>query len=182
VDEAGRGCLAGPVVAAAVIWPQHAPDEGIRDSKQLSSKRRVELLKHIQSTATGYGIGFCTAQEIDRLNILNAAMMAMSRALNGLRPVPNFCLVDGNRIPKEFSVPSRAVIRGDHRSRSVAAASIVAKVTRDLFMEELNAEYPHYGWIRNKGYPTREHILALARHGPSRFHRRTFRVRELDTS
>jgi len=175
IDEAGRGCLAGPVVAAAVVWKESLPDFGIRDSKQVTPGRRNELLRHIQDNATCYAIGLCSPQEIDELNILNAAMLAMSRALGGLRPQPDFCLIDGNRIPNALPCPARAIVRGDDRSRSVAAASIVAKVTRDRLMETLHEEYPQFGWIRNKGYPTHEHVQAIAQYGPTRYHRLSFR-------
>ncbi len=175
VDEAGRGCLAGPVVSAAVVWGDNLPDGGIMDSKQIDSARRSVLLDHIQSHARDYAIGLCSPREIDTLNILNAALLAMSRALDDLKRAPEFCLVDGNRLPDKLRSPARAIVRGDHRSRTVAAASIVAKVTRDRMMRSLHEECPEYGWNRNMGYPTKQHLEALSRYGPSPYHRMSFR-------
>ena len=179
VDEAGRGCLAGPVVAAAVIWKDGLPDEGIRDSKKLNADKRSVLLDHIREQAVAWSVGLCTPEEIDRINILNAALLAMSRALDQLETPADYCLVDGNRLPPALSAPSRAIVRGDLRSRSIAAASIVAKVTRDRLMEDLHEQHPEYGWLRNKGYPTNDHIEALSSLGPTVFHRKTFHVRRL---
>ncbi len=176
IDEAGRGCLAGPVVAAAVILPPDALPGGIVDSKLLSAAGREERLAEIRSHALAIGIGLCTPEEIDRLNILRAALEAMRRAVDVLALRPDFLLIDGNRTFDSPSIPARAVVKGDRRCRSIAAASIVAKVTRDGMMADLHQAYPEYGLDRHKGYPTAQHYEALARFGPSPFHRRSFRL------
>ncbi|GIV61314.1 MAG: ribonuclease HII [Rhodothermaceae bacterium] len=176
VDEAGRGCLAGPVVAAAVILPTGARLEGVRDSKTLRPTARTRLAAMIQAEALAVGIGFCTPAEIDRLNILWATMEAMRRAVAALDPAPDYLLVDGNRCFDDPPCPARPVVQGDRLSPVIAAASILAKTTRDRLMEELDRLHPEYGWHQNKGYPTRDHYEALAACGPSPFHRRSFRL------
>ena len=180
IDEAGRGCLAGPVVAAAVILPPDVLPHGIADSKVLSAADREVHLAEIRSHALGIGIGFCSPEEIDTLNILRAALEAMRRAVNALSIRPDFLLIDGNRTFDPLPVPARAIVKGDRRCRSIAAASIVAKVTRDRIMGDLHREFPEYGWDRHKGYPTAQHYDALAQFGPSPFHRRTFRLGSSD--
>jgi ribonuclease HII len=174
VDEVGRGCLAGPVVAAAVVLDagRHVP--GLRDSKALSPADRERLYELITTRAAAWAVGQASAEEVDRLNIHRASLLAMRRAVEGLVPLPDLVLVDAFRIP-DLAIPQRGVIRGDARSASIAAASIVAKVTRDRFMVELHAADGRYGFDRHKGYATRAHVEALARFGLSTAHRRTFR-------
>ena len=176
VDEAGRGCLAGPVVAAAVIFPRNRLIEGVKDSKVLSSSERDRLADIIRQQATAVGIGSCTAAEIDELNILWAAMEAMRRAVCSLSTEPDFVLVDGNTHFPNPVWPVRTVVKGDARSHTIAAASILAKTARDRIMAALHDEFPMYGWASNVGYPTAGHYRALVKHGPSPYHRRSFRL------
>ena len=176
LDEAGRGCLAGPVVAAAVIFPQATAIPGVADSKRLSKKVREDLLQSIEDQALGVSIGVCSPQEIDRLNILHAAMEAMRRATTNLQPGPDFLLVDGNRCFPDSPWPFETVVKGDDKSHVIAAASIVAKVTRDRIMREIHEEYPKYGWDTNVGYPTKAHYAALEAHGSTPYHRQSFRL------
>ncbi len=177
IDEAGRGALAGPVVAAAVVLHPEAVMPGIRDSKMLSRRRREAAFHTIQKTAIAVGIGTCDAQEIDRMNILHAALEAMLRAASALVPKADYLLVDGNRFRSDSPWPYRTIVGGDRKSLSIAAASIVAKVTRDALMQELHSRFPVYAWDRNAGYPTVAHYEALALHGPTAYHRRSFRLR-----
>ncbi|BBM70811.1 ribonuclease HII [Rhodothermus marinus] len=176
VDEVGRGCLAGPVVAAAVILPPHVQLDGVRDSKQLRPEVREKLAERIRAQALAIGIGMCTPEEIDRLNILNAALEAMRRAVANLELTPDYLLIDGNRCFSDPPCPAETIVKGDRRSLLIAAASIIAKTTRDALMQQLHEEFPVYGWDRNVGYPTRTHYEALARYGPSPYHRRSFRL------
>jgi ribonuclease HII len=178
VDEAGRGCLAGPVVAAAVVLPPGCSLPGLDDSKKLTPHRREALFEALPSIALGIGVGMCSPGEIDRLNILHAAMEAMRRAIEGLEAKPDRILIDGNRLPPRLPAPAVAVVKGDAQSQSIAAASVVAKVTRDRLMAALHAEFAAYDWQSNKGYPTRAHYAALATHGPTPHHRRSFRLAE----
>jgi ribonuclease HII len=173
VDEAGRGPLAGPVCAAAVILPKELVIPGLNDSKKLSDKRRRELYDIITQQAVSYGIAFATAEEIDEINILQATFLAMERAMAQLDPKPELALIDGNRA-KDFGLPVQTIVKGDSLSASIAAASILAKVTRDRYMEELAAQYPQYGFEVHKGYPTKRHYAAIAEFGPCPAHRRTF--------
>ena len=173
VDEAGRGPLAGPVVAAAVILPPHADIPGLNDSKKLSDKRRRELFPVIQEQAVAFGIGIATHEEIDEINILQATFLAMERALANLSVKPDLALIDGNR-EKDFGIPVQTVVKGDSRSASIAAASILAKVTRDDMMLEMAEKYPGYGFDIHKGYGTKAHYTALTELGPSPIHRSTF--------
>ena len=173
VDEAGRGPLAGPVCAAAVILPPHADIPGLNDSKKLSDKRRRELFPVIQQQAVAYGIGLASHEEIDKINILQATYLAMERALAQLQKNPDLALIDGNRA-KDFGLPVQTVVHGDARSASIAAASILAKVTRDDLMLEYAIQYPEYGFEIHKGYGTRAHYDALRTHGPCAIHRMTF--------
>ena len=173
VDEAGRGPLAGPVCSAAVILPPHAQIPGLNDSKKLSDKRRRELFPVIKEQAIAYGIGIATEAEIDEINILQATFLAMERAIALLGVKPELALIDGNR-EKDFGIPVQTVIKGDSRSASIAAASILAKVTRDDMMLELAKDYPQYGFEIHKGYGTKAHYAALTEHGPSPIHRMTF--------
>ncbi len=171
VDEVGRGPLAGPVVAAAVILPRGLPSFRLDDSKQLSQAQRNELYEKINKEAVAVGIGIAQPQEIDALNIHNASLLAMYRALSSLQQAPDFCFVDGRFLVPNLTCPQRAIVSGDGRCDVVAAASIIAKVTRDRLLEELDTIYPSYGFAANKGYPTFEHLQALREHGPSPVHR-----------
>ena len=173
VDEAGRGPLAGPVCAAAVILPPHVEITGLNDSKKLTDKRRRELFPIIKEQAIAYGIGFASHEEIDEINILQATYLAMERALAQLSVKPELALIDGNRA-KDFGLPVETVVKGDSRSASIAAASILAKVTRDDLMLSAAEEYPQYQFDVHKGYGTKAHYSALTEHGPSPIHRMTF--------
>ena len=173
VDEAGRGPLAGPVCAAAVILPKGLVIPGLNDSKKLTEKRRRELFPLIQEKALAYGIAFASHEEIDEINILQATYLAMERALAQLQLKPQLALIDGNRA-KDFGLPVMTVVKGDSRSANIAAASVLAKVTRDEYMEKMAAEYPGYGFEIHKGYGTKAHYEALRNLGPSPIHRKTF--------
>lgn len=173
VDEAGRGCLAGPVAAGAVILDPGRPVRGLRDSKKLTEKRREELFAEIREKSAAWSVAMTGPGEIDRTNILRAALRAMEKAVAGLSVAPDFVLVDGNaRI--SIAVEQKTVVGGDDRCASIAAASIVAKVTRDRLMRELETEYPGYGFSRHKGYPSKEHRESLRRLGPCPIHRKSF--------
>jgi ribonuclease HII len=178
IDEAGRGPLAGPVVAAAVILPAGCTIEGVNDSKTLRTSERNRLAHAIRAAAVSVGVGVADHVEIDALNILHATILAMHRAIEALATKPAFLLVDGNRFSHP-SLPFRTVVGGDAACFSIAAASIIAKVTRDGILENLDREYPAYGFARHKGYGTRAHIEALREHGPSPVHRRSFIVKQL---
>lgn len=173
VDEAGRGPLAGPVCAAAVILPKGLVIPGLNDSKKLSDKRRRELFPIIQHEAVSFGIAFASQEEIDEINILQATFLAMRRAMEQLNPQPEFALIDGNR-ETDFGVPCKTVIKGDSLSANIAAASVLAKVTRDNWMMEAAEKYPGYGFEIHKGYGTKAHYAALEKLGPCPIHRRTF--------
>ena len=173
VDEAGRGPLAGPVYAAAVILPPHANIPGLNDSKKLSDKRRRELFPVICQQALAYGIGFATEQEIDELNILQATFLAMERAVQQLGLSADLLLIDGNR-QKDFGIPAKTVVKGDSLSANIAAASVLAKVTRDDWMISMAEQYPAYGFEIHKGYGTRAHYAALEQYGPCPIHRMSF--------
>lgn len=174
VDEAGRGPLAGPVYAAAVILDPHNPIPGLNDSKQLSEKKREQLFPLIKERALAYCIASATVEEIEAHNILQATYLAMSRAVAGLAVQPQLALIDGNRIPPQLTVPARYVIKGDGLSPSIAAASVLAKVSRDHVLLELDRQYPQYGFAKHKGYGTAAHYEALRQHGPSPEHRLSF--------
>ena len=173
VDEAGRGPLAGPVCAAAVILPEHLQIPGLNDSKKLTDKKRRELFPVIQEQAIAYGIGLASEQEIDEINILQATFLAMRRALEQLTVRPEIALIDGNR-ETDFGLPVKTVVKGDRLSANIAAASILAKVTRDNLMMELAQQYPEYGFEIHKGYGTKAHYEALRTYGPCPIHRKTF--------
>ncbi|MBU5451678.1 ribonuclease HII [Pseudoflavonifractor sp. MSJ-30] len=173
VDEAGRGPLAGPVCAAAVILPKGLLIPGLNDSKKLTDKRRRELFPIIQHEAVSFGIAFASQEEIDEINILQATFLAMRRAIDQLNPKPDFALIDGNR-ETDFGVPCKTVIKGDSLSANIAAASVLAKVTRDNWMIEAAEKYPGYGFEIHKGYGTKAHYAALEKLGPCAIHRRTF--------
>lgn len=174
VDEAGRGPLAGPVCAAAVILPHDLEIEGLNDSKKLTDKRRRALYDIITEQSLAYGIAFASEQEIDEINILQATFLAMRRAVEQLQLRPDLALVDGNREPDFGAIPVKTIVRGDSLSANIAAASILAKVTRDRFMEEQDALYPQYGFALHKGYGTQAHYAALREYGTCPIHRRTF--------
>lgn len=176
VDEAGRGCLAGPVVAAAVVFREGECVDGVTDSKLLAPEQREELASCIEEQALSVGIGMCSPEEVDRLNILWAAMEAMRRAVTNLSPSPHFLLIDGDRCFPDAAWPHETVVKGDLQCHTIAAASVIAKVTRDRMMRRLHDEYPHYAWQTNVGYPTAQHYAALAEHGPTPYHRRSFRL------
>lgn len=173
VDEAGRGPLAGPVCAAAVILPKNFMIEGINDSKKLSEKKREQLFSTIKEKAIDYSIAFASEKEIDEINILNATFLAMKRAIAGLRVKPDFILIDGNKTP-DLDTPNTSLIKGDSLSASIAAASILAKVSRDHLMLELSKEYPIYEFCKHKGYGTKLHRDLLKEYGPCEIHRKTF--------
>lgn len=173
VDEAGRGPLAGPVCAAAVILPEGYEIPGLNDSKQLTDKKRRELFPIIKEQAIAYGISMVDEKIIDEINILNATFQAMHEAIAQLEPKPDLALIDGNRVT-DFGVEAMAVVKGDARDASIAAASILAKVTRDMYMEKMDQEYPQYGFAVHKGYGTRRHYDAIREYGMCPIHRRTF--------
>lgn len=173
VDEAGRGPLAGPVCAAAVILPQNTEIAGLNDSKKLSEKSREKLYDEICEKAVSFGIAFASVEEIEQLNILNAAMLAMNRAIAQLEPQPELALIDGNR-SSAIEINSRCVIKGDAKCADIAAASILAKVTRDRYMLEMAEKYPEYHFERHKGYGTKLHYEALREYGPCEIHRPSF--------
>lgn len=173
VDEAGRGPLAGPVCAAAVILPPHIELPGLNDSKKLTDKRRRELFPMIKDAAIAYGIGFASHEEIDNINILQATYLAMERAVEQLGIIPEQLLIDGNRT-KDFGIPTRTVVKGDSLSASIAAASVLAKVSRDDWMLQASEDFPQYGFAVHKGYGTKAHYEALSAHGASSIHRKSF--------
>ncbi len=176
VDEAGRGCLAGSVYAAAVILPPDYAHPRLNDSKQLTARQRYALRADIERDALAWAVASASPGEIDRLNILNAAILAMHRALDALRRQPGFVIVDGNRFKPWGAVPWATLVKGDARYASIAAASVLAKTWRDDYMRRLHEEYPQYGWDRNAGYPTKAHRDAIRRYGPTPYHRHTFRL------
>lgn len=175
VDEAGRGPLVGPVVASAVILDINNPIEGLNDSKKLSAKKREALYMEIMEKALAIGIGQSSAKEIDEINILWATMLAMKRAVDNLTMEPSKVYIDGNRVP-EIEYPSEAVVKGDGKILEIAAASIIAKVTRDRMMADLDMDFPQYGFAKHSGYATKQHIAALGEHGPIEEHRKSFRL------
>lgn len=175
-DEAGRGCLAGSVFAAAVILPEDYVDDALNDSKQLSANRRYELRREIERDALAWAVGVVTPEEIDKINILNASILAMHRALDQLSVRPEAIIVDGNRFKPYRFIPYTTVIKGDGKYLSIAAASILAKTYRDDYMDRLAQEYPQYGWTENKGYPTKGHREAIAKYGVTPYHRKSFKL------
>lgn len=174
VDEAGRGPLAGPVCAAAVILPEGAVIEGLDDSKKLTEKKREGLYDIIKQTAVAYSVAYGTLEEIETVNILEATYLAMNRAIAGLSVKPDFALIDGNRVPRGIKIPCETVVKGDSKSMSVAAASVLAKVTRDRLMLEYDKKYPEYNFKKHKGYGTKEHTELIKQYGPCEIHRLSF--------
>ena len=174
VDEAGRGPLAGPVCAAAVILPAGAVIEGLDDSKKLTEKKREKLYDIIKTTAVAYSVAYGTLEEIETVNILEATYLAMNRAIEGLNVKPDFALIDGNRVPRGIKIPCETIVKGDSKSMSVAAASVLAKVTRDRLMLEYDKKYPEYNFKKHKGYGTKEHTELIKQYGPCEIHRLSF--------
>lgn len=177
-DEAGRGCLAGPVVAAAVILPKTFKHQYLDDSKNLTENRRMELKEIIEEKALAWAVAFVDNKEIDQINILKASILAMHKALDKLQAKPRFIIVDGNKFLPWNNVPFSTIVKGDAKFKSIAAASILAKTHRDLYMQKIHSEYPFYDWHKNKGYPTKSHKRAIATHGVSPYHRLTFNMNE----
>ena len=174
VDEAGRGPLAGPVCAAAVILPEGAVIAGLDDSKKLTEKKREKLYDIIKETAVAYSVAYGTLEEIETVNILEATYLAMNRAIEGLSVKPDFALIDGNRVPRGIKIPCETIVKGDSKSMSVAAASVLAKVTRDRLMLEYDKKYPEYNFKKHKGYGTKEHTELIKQYGPCEIHRLSF--------
>lgn len=175
-DEAGRGCLAGSVYAAAVIFPDDYSNEQLNDSKQLTEKKRYQLREIIERDAIAWSVGIVTAQEIDKINILNASILAMHRALDGLKVRPQAVIVDGNKFKPYNGLPHTTIVKGDGKYLSIAAASILAKTYRDDYMNALAEEYPMYDWKSNKGYPTKKHRQAIKDFGISPYHRKSYNL------
>jgi len=175
-DEAGRGCLAGPVTAAAVILPRGFKSKILNDSKILSLKNRELLKSQIEAEALTYGVEHVFMEEIDEINILNASILAMHRALQKLNLDPEHIIVDGNRFKSYQNISHNCIIKGDGKFMSIAAASILAKTNRDNYMEKIHEEFPAYNWKKNKGYPTKEHRAAIEKHGITKYHRKTFKL------
>ncbi len=177
-DEAGRGCLAGPVFAAAVILPPDFVSEELNDSKQLKEKKRYELREYIEANALAWAVGIVDHQEIDKINILNASFLAMHRAVDALKIKPQHLIIDGNRFKKYSDTPHTCVVKGDGKYLSIAAASILAKTYRDDYMIELHREFPNYDWDHNKGYPTAKHRAAIKEFGITKYHRLSFNLED----
>lgn len=174
-DEAGRGCLAGPVTAAALILPKDFKNDTINDSKLLSEKKRSLLKPLIENSAVTYGVAHIHPIKIDEINILNASILAMHKAIDQLNKKPEFIIVDGNRFKPYKNIPHECIIKGDSKYMSIAAASVLAKTYRDAYMEKIHEEYPMYNWKKNKGYPTKEHREAIRKYGITKYHRKSFR-------
>lgn len=175
-DEAGRGCLAGPVTAAAVILPKDFKNTVLNDSKQLSEKKRALLKPIIETNALTFGVAHIFQEEIDSINILNASILAMHQSIEKLSVNPEFIIVDGNKFKPYKNIPFKTIIKGDGKYLSIAAASILAKTHRDFYMNKIHEEYPMYNWKQNKGYPTKEHREAIKKYGITKYHRKSFRL------
>jgi len=175
-DEAGRGCLSGPVVAAAVILPAHFEHPYLNDSKQLSEKKRQLLRPVIEKEALAFGVAYVFQHEIDEINILNASILAMHKSIDEMNLIPEFIIVDGNKFKDYRDIPHKTIIKGDGKYQNIAAASVLAKTYRDDYMEKIHKEFPVYNWIRNKGYPTKEHRRAIKEFGSCIHHRNSFRL------
>lgn len=175
-DEAGRGCLSGPVVAAAVILPKDFTHPFLTDSKQLSEKKRDELRPIIEANVLAFGVSFVWQDEIDEINILQASITAMHRSVDALKIRPEYIIVDGNKFRKYNEIPHQTIVKGDAKYLSIAAASILAKTYRDEYMQSIHAKLPMYNWAKNKGYPTKEHRAAIREFGATDYHRKTFRL------
>jgi len=177
-DEAGRGCLSGPVVAAAVILPFDFRHELLNDSKQLTEKQRLLLKPIIEKEAISFGVSFVYQNKIDEINILNASILAMHNSLEKLKIVPEFIIVDGNRFKNYLNIPHQTIVKGDGKYLSIAAASVLAKTYRDAYMEKIHKEFPNYNWKKNKGYPTKEHRQAIREYGSTEHHRMSYKLLE----
>ncbi|TYA75014.1 ribonuclease HII [Seonamhaeicola marinus] len=175
-DEAGRGCLAGPVTAAAVILPKSFKNAILNDSKQLSEKKRELLKPVIELDALTFGVAHVYQEEIDQINILNASILAMHRSIDKLNPIPEYIIVDGNKFKPYNNIPFETIIKGDGKYLSIAAASVLAKTYRDEYMNQIHEEFPMYNWKKNKGYPTKEHREAIKKYGITKYHRKSFRL------
>jgi ribonuclease HII len=175
-DEAGRGCLAGPVTAAAVILPEGFKNSILNDSKQISEKKRYLLKPIIEEQALSFGVAHVFQEEVDTINILNASILAMHLSIDKLNETPEFIIVDGNKFKPYKNIPHETIIKGDGKYLSIAAASILAKTYRDLYMEGIHKEFPMYNWKQNKGYPTKEHRAAIKKYGITKYHRKSFRL------
>lgn len=175
-DEAGRGCLAGPVTAAAVILPPDFSNSILNDSKQLSENKRMSLKPVIEKQSLSYGVQHIFEDEIDTINILNASIKAMHGSIAQLSITPNYIIVDGNKFKPYNTIPHQTIIKGDGKYLNIAAASILAKTYRDLYMEKIHEEFPMYNWKKNKGYPTKEHRVAIEKYGVTKYHRKSFRL------
>ena len=175
-DEAGRGCLAGPVTAAAIILPDNFSNDILNDSKQLSEAKRKFLRPLLEDCCITYGVTHVFMDKIDKINILNASILAMQQSIDQLEPKPEHIVVDGNRFKPYHNIPYTCVIKGDGKYLNIAAASVLAKTYRDAYMEEIHEEYPMYNWKKNKGYPTKEHREAIRNYGVTKYHRKSFRL------
>jgi ribonuclease HII len=175
-DEAGRGCLSGPVVAAAVILPEDFHHELLNDSKQLSEKKRQKLRPYIEKHALAYAVAFVDHEEVDEINVLQASITGMHRSIEQLSLQPEFIIVDGNKFKPYKETPHQTIVKGDAKFMSIAAASVLAKTYRDDYMEKIHQEYPQYNWKKNKGYPTKEHRQGIREFGITRYHRKTFKL------
>ena len=175
-DEAGRGCLSGPVVAAAVILPVDFTHPFLNDSKQLSEKKRDELRPIIEKNALAFGVSFVWQDEVDKINVLQASITGMHRSIAQLKIEPEFIIVDGNKFREYKDIPHQTIVKGDAKFMSIAAASVLAKTYRDEYMAKIHLEFPMYNWVKNKGYPTKEHRNAIREFGATEYHRKTFRL------
>lgn len=175
-DEAGRGCLAGPVTAAAVILPEGFNNLKINDSKQISYSNRIKLKTEIKNSAISFGVHHIFEDEIDKINILNASIKAMHGAIEKLNQTPEFIIVDGNKFKPYLNIPYETIVKGDSKYQNIAAASILAKTYRDIYMEKIHEEFPMYNWKQNKGYPTKEHREAIKQYGITKYHRKSFKL------
>jgi|TARA_R110002126_G_scaffold39767_2_gene117594 ribonuclease HII len=175
-DEAGRGCLCGPVVAAAVILPEDFSHPFLNDSKQISEKKRAELRPFIEENALAFGVSFVWQQEVDKINVLQASITGMHRAIDALNITPEFIIIDGNKFRKYKEIPHETIVKGDAKFQSIAAASVLAKTYRDEYMVKIHEEFPMYNWQKNKGYPTKEHRNAIREFGATAHHRKTFKL------
>ncbi len=175
-DEAGRGCLSGPVVAAAVILPADFSHPFLNDSKQISEKKREELRPIIEEKALAFGVSFVWQEEVDKINVLQASIIGMHRSINQLKITPEFIIVDGNKFKNYKDIPHEAIVKGDAKYMSIAAASVLAKTYRDEYMEKIHQEFPMYNWAKNKGYPTKEHRNGIREFGATIHHRKSFKL------
>jgi ribonuclease HII len=175
-DEAGRGCLCGPVVAAAIILPKNFTHPFLNDSKQLSEKKREELRPFIEEHAIAFGVSFVWQEEVDEINVLQASITGMHRAIGMLKTQPEYIIVDGNKFRNYNNIPHKAIVKGDAKYLSIAAASVLAKTYRDEYMAKIHLEFPMYNWSKNKGYPTKEHRNGIREFGVTKYHRKTFKL------